>query len=98
MRFEFDPEFGAVWAKNSCALDSLFLLRAIGADYDGMDGSIDDMRDLVDELVELAGEAVDFIREGKIEPDADAEYQSHLLAHAEREKYLKEKSNDNNIL
>lgn len=92
MKFEFDPEFGVVWAKNSCALDSLFLLRAIGADYDGMDGSIDDMRDLVDELVELAGEAVDFIREGKLEPDEDEEYQSHLLAQAEREKYLKEET------
>ena len=57
-----------------------------------MDGSIDAMRDLVDELVELAGEAVDFIREGKIEPDADAEYQSHLQAHEAYENYLKEKN------
>lgn len=98
MKFEFDPEFGVVWAKNSCALDSLFLLRAIGIDYDGMDGSINDMRDLVDELVELAGEAVDFIRKGKIEPDEEEEYQSHLLAHAAYEDYLKEKNNGNSIL
>jgi hypothetical protein len=88
MKYEFDPEFGVVWAKNSCALDSLFLLRAIGIYYDGMDGSIDGMRDLVDELVELAGEAVDFIREGKIEPDEEEEYQSHLQAQAARETYI----------
>lgn len=88
MKFEFDPEFGGVWAKNSCALDSLFLLRALGADYDGMDGSIEGMRDLVDQLVELAGEAVDFIREGKIEPDEEEEYQSHLQAHEAYENYL----------
>lgn len=85
MVYEFDPETGITWAKNSCAMDSLFTLRAIGADYNGMDGSIDGMRDLVDELVELAGEAVDFIRAGKIHEDEDEEIESLAKARKERE-------------
>lgn len=87
MVYEFDPETGTTWAKNSCALDSLFTLRAIGLDYDGMDGSIDAMRDLVDELVELAGQAVDFIRAGKIYEDEDEEMESLAKARKEREEW-----------
>ena len=85
MVYEFDPETGITWAKNSCAMDSLFTLRAIGADYDGMDGSIDAMRDLVDELVELAGEAIDFIRADKIYEDEEEEIESFNKARKERE-------------
>lgn len=52
-----------------------------------MDGSIDGMRDLVDELVELAGEAIDFIRADKIHEDEEEEIESLAIARKEREEW-----------
>lgn len=86
MKFQYDPEFKGIYVCPDCAVEALHLVRDIGIDYDGMDGSIDDMRDLVDELLELVADAIDFIYEGKIFPDEEAEEKSWFKAKEEESK------------
>lgn len=44
----------------------LYNIWALGFDYDGMDTSVDAMRELVDELVECATEARRLLYDGKL--------------------------------
>jgi hypothetical protein len=53
----YKPEYADEW---------LVLLRDIAYDYDGLDTSVQSMRELVDELVEYATNALNCIRENKI--------------------------------
>jgi hypothetical protein len=53
----YEPEYADEW---------LVLLRDIAYDYDGLDTSVQSMRELVDELVEYATNALNCIRENKI--------------------------------
>lgn len=59
-------EDGIKWCEPNSVDDWLFSIEAIGFDYDGMDTSIDSMKELVDELVESAKKARELLYEGKL--------------------------------
>lgn len=54
------------WVTENSVDECLFMIRALGMDYDGLGGSIDGLKHLVDELVDLAGSAIDFLYEGRL--------------------------------
>lgn len=83
MRYVFEPETGNVYAYNSCAVEAIAQIRLLAIDYDGVGNSIKDLRSLVDEMRELAEEAIDYIYDNKIFPDEDAELESKKIAYAQ---------------
>lgn len=54
------------WVTENSVDECLFMIRALGMDYDGLGGSIDGLKHLVDELVDLAESAIDFLYEGRL--------------------------------
>ena len=58
---------GQKCAEESSALECLFMIWAIGYDYDGEE-TVDGLKQVVDELVSLAQKARGFIDEGQIVP------------------------------
>ena len=71
MKFFTDAETGINFAEPDCCDEWLGMIWAIGVDYDGMDGSIDSMKELVDELMEMAQKARDCLHQGLLFPKED---------------------------
>ena len=88
MKFEFEPDTGTVWIKNSCAVEVINQISLLAIDYDGVGNSIQGLKDLIDEMRDLANEAIDYIYNYKIFPDMDAELESQQLAYAQAKEYL----------
>lgn len=90
MKCRYDADFGGIIVEPASAEGALETLRMIAIDYDGMDGSIEGMRQLVDELVEYAGIALDFMREGKVLTDEQSYEDSCWAAKADMETHANE--------
>ena len=90
MIHRYDAEFGSIMMEPASAEGALEMLRGIAIGYDGMDGSIEGMRQLVDELVEYAGMAIDFMREGKVLTDEQLYEDTYWAAKAEMEAHAAE--------
>ena len=88
MIYEFEPGTGTVWIKNSCAVETINQISLLAIDYDGVGNSIQGLKDLINEMRSLADEAIDYIYNGKIFPDMDAELESQQLASAQAREYL----------
>lgn len=59
-------DLGNHWAEPDCCDEWLWMIWAVGFDYDGMDGSVESMKELVDELVEMAQKARDCLYRGEL--------------------------------
>lgn len=90
MIHRYDAEFGGIMIEPASAEDALIMLRGIAIDYDGMDGSIEGMRQLVDELVEYANMALNFMYEGKVLIDEQLYEDSYWAAKADMEAHADE--------
>lgn len=85
MKPEYDKETGITWAKPDCVDDCLHMIWGIGYDYDGYNRA-EDLKDIIDELVDLAKQARVFLRDGKFFSDntPSEEYNSaghRIVAH-----------------
>lgn len=90
MKHSYNSDFGGIIVEPASAEGALETLRMIAIDYDGMDGSIEGMRQLVDELAEYAGIALDFMREGKVLTDEQLFEDSYWAAKADMEAHADE--------
>ena len=68
MRFWKDEESGCNMCEPDCADEWLHMIWAVGCDYDGYT-SAKDLRELIDELVEMSQKARKCLRDGKIFAD-----------------------------
>lgn len=86
MAYRYDKRFkGIVWSPSS-ADEWMELIWDIGADYDGCN-SVESLKGLVDELVEMSREARKCLRDGKIFCNEEEEEKSREEAIAERKRW-----------
>lgn len=85
MNHWYDKKTGCIFCEPSCADEWLWHLWAIGCDYDGCH-SAEDLKKLIDELVEMAQKARQCIYDGKIFEDEDESADSLMEAQAERKR------------
>ncbi|MCQ2077628.1 MAG: hypothetical protein MJZ20_11510 [Bacteroidaceae bacterium] len=62
----FKDENGDIWCEPNSVDEWVYNIWALGFDYDGMDTSVESMRELVDELVECAQKARELLYDGKL--------------------------------
>ena len=65
MKFWVDPETGTKMCKADCVDEWLFDIWAVGCDYDGCH-SVEELKGLVDELVDMANKARECLWSGKL--------------------------------
>ena len=53
----------------NCAVEYMYLIWAIGCDYDGYNDDAESLKQLIDEFVNYANEAITCCYEGKILPE-----------------------------
>ena len=85
MKYWYDKEFKGVVCEPNCADEWLWYLWAIGLDYDGCN-SVESLKELVDELVEIALKARDCLHDGKIFEDKEESARSCEVAQEERKR------------
>lgn len=67
MRYYIDEKTGCRMCEPDCADEWLFDIWAVGCDYDGCN-SVEDLKRLIDELIQYANNARECLRNGKIFP------------------------------
>ena len=85
MKYWYDKEFKGVVCEPSCADEWLWQLWAIGLDYDGCN-TVESLKELVDELVDMALKARDCLHDGKLFEDKEESARSYEEAHKERKR------------
>lgn len=88
MKYWFNSEFGGVVCDANNAEECFDMIIDIGFDYDGYSRA-EDLKKLIDELVEYAKRGNQFICQGQItkQDTAEIDYASHLQAIKERDHY-----------
>lgn len=71
MKYFTDAKTGINFAEPDCCDEWLAMIWAVGCDYDGMDGSVKTMKELVDELVDMASKARRCLHQGLLFPKED---------------------------
>lgn len=87
MKYTFDEQTGVTYSNPSCVDECLFDIWAIGCDYDGCH-SVEDLKMLVDTLVELAQQARAFLYDGKLFCNVDEEVASYREAKAVCDRFF----------
>ena len=85
MKHWYDKEFGAIICEPDSADELLWHIWAIGVDYDGCH-SAEDLKSLIDELVDMALKARECLYDGKIFKDEEASARSYEEAREERKR------------
>ncbi len=65
MRIWFDENIGSKMSEPDCVDEWLFEIWAVGCDYDGC-GTVEELKGLVDELVEMSQKARECLQEGNL--------------------------------
>ena len=86
MRFWYDKQTRCTLCEPSCADEWLWHLWAIGCDYDGCN-TAEDLKKLIDELVDMAQKARQCLYDGKVFEDEYESAQSLEEAITERKRY-----------
>ena len=84
MRYWYDKEFKGIVCEPNCADEWLEMIWQVGVDYDGCH-SVESLKGLVDELIEMSQKARCCLEEGKLFVDMAESEKSHLEAVRERE-------------
>lgn len=66
MKRVYDEKLKTWFAEPDCVDEWLELIWDIGCDYDGCGGSVEDLKHLVDELVDMSKEARKCLRENRL--------------------------------
>ena len=85
MRYWYDKDWKCIVCEPNCADEWLEHIWQIGVDYDGCN-SVESLKGLVDELVEMSQKARYCLEEGKLFRNMEEDRKSHLEAVKEREK------------
>ena len=85
MRYWYDKEYKGIVCEPNCADEWLELLYDIGLDYDGC-GTVESLKDLVDELMKMSTNARTCLYEGKIFADKEESAKSYEEAQEERKR------------
>lgn len=85
MRYWYDKEFKGVVCEPNCADEWLWQLWAIGLDYDGCN-TVEGLKELVDELVDMAKKARECLYDGKLFEDKEESARSYEEAQEERKR------------
>lgn len=85
MKHWYDKEFKGIVCEPNCADEWLWHLWAIGLDYDGCD-TVESLKFLVDELVDMALKARDCLHDGKLFEDKEESARSYEEALEERKR------------
>lgn len=85
MKFWYDKEFNSVVCEPNCVEEYLEHIWAIGCDYDGCH-SAEDLKKLIDELVDMACRAQHCLYDNKIFEDENESAASLMEAQAERKR------------
>ena len=85
MKYWYDKEFKGIICEPNCADEWLELLWDIGLDYDGCN-TVESLKGLVDELMEMSTKARECLYDGKIFRDKEESSKSYEEAHKERER------------
>ena len=94
MKYTFDEQTGVTYSNPSCVDECLFDIWAIGCDYDGCYRA-EDLKMLVDTLVELAQQARAFLHDGKLFCDVDEEVASYREVKAAGDRFFRLQNEDN---
>lgn len=86
MNHWYDKDTDIIFCEPSCADEWLWHLWAIGCDYDGCH-SAEDLKKLIDELVDMAQKARQCLYEDKIFEDEDESVFTLVVARKERERW-----------
>ena len=82
MRYWYDKEFKGVVCEPDCVDEWLELIWQVGVDYDGCH-SVESLKGLVDELLDMAGKARYCLEDGKLFRDNESSEKSNLAAMVE---------------
>ena len=95
MKHWYDEQTGYMFCEPSCTDEWLWYLWAIGADYDGCHNA-EDLKKLIDELVDMAQKARQCLYDGKIFCDEEDDYKSReeALARKKTAKCILRRSKD----
>ena len=85
MRYWYDKEFKGVVCEPNCADEWLELIWDISIGYDGC-GTVESLKELIDELRDMSTKARVCIWDGKIFNDKEADVNSYTAAHEERRR------------
>lgn len=85
MKYIYDKQFKGIVCSPDSADEWMELIRDIGFDYDGC-YTVESLKGLVDELVEMSVKARECLRDGKILFDEEADFKSYEEAIAERKR------------
>lgn len=89
MRYWYDKEFKGVICEPNSADEWMELIQDIAYGYDGCN-TVESLKGLIDEMVEMTSMARICLAEGEIFKDEEESDRSLLEAHAERERDLGE--------
>lgn len=85
MRHWYDKEFKGIVCEPNCADEWLELLYDIGLGYDGC-GTVESLKGLVDELMEMSTKARKCLHDGKLFEDKEESAASYEAAREERKR------------
>ena len=85
MKYWYDKDFKGIVCEPNCADEWLELLHDIGFDYDGC-GTVESLKSLVDELVEMSINARQCLHDGKLFADKEESARSSEAAREEMKR------------
>lgn len=85
MKHWYDKEFQCIVCEPDCVDEWLWHIWAIGLDYDGCN-TVESLKELVDELVDMALKARNCLHDGKLFEDKNESSRSLEEAHCERKR------------
>lgn len=86
MRYWYDKEFKGIVCEPNCTDEWLELIWQVGVDYDGCN-SIESLKELIDELIEMSQKARYCLEDGKLFEDKEESQSSREEAIMERKRY-----------
>lgn len=82
MRYWYDKEFKGIICKPDCASEWLELICGIAVGYDGCN-TVESLKGLVDEMVEMTANAITCLDNGEIFEDKEKSKRSRIIAEEE---------------
>ena len=86
MEYWYDKDFGGIVCEPNCVDEWLEMIWQVGVDYDGCN-SIESLKGLVDELIEMSQKARYCLEDGKLFVDKEESEKSYLAAKTEKEYF-----------
>jgi hypothetical protein len=85
MRYWYDKEFECIVCEPNCVDEWLELIWQVGVDYDGCN-SVESLKELIDELIEMSQNARYCLEDGKLFEDKEESRRSREEAVMERKR------------